>query len=290
MIFSKMSHLKQRLAVSGFVIAIIISAIYLSPYAYFRPFFAMITAALIGSSVWEFYHMAKAKGYQPMDTLGIVFTIAYVISVFISTQSASAQTLPEITLLLMLIASFTYYFVKGTAPFANIALTVFGIVYLAIPLSCIISINYFFPPESTQDGRWWLLYLIAVTKMTDTGAYFFGKKLGQTKLAPYISPRKTWEGAMGGFVTALATSVFFLFLADFFYDVSPLNLTFVQSIWLGAVISVLAQFGDLAESLLKRDMGVKDSNQLPGLGGMLDIVDSLVFTAPFVYIFLRSQV
>jgi phosphatidate cytidylyltransferase len=88
-------------------------------------------------------------------------------------------------------------------------------------------------------------------------------------------------------LTGIGTSIFFQWATHFFFNESPIILTFWQSLWLGGMISLLGQFGDLAESLLKRDCGVKDSNQLPGLGGMLDVVDSLVFTSPLLYFFLK---
>src|SRR5262249_52359659 len=94
------------------------------------------------------------------------------------------------------------------------------------------------------------------------------------------SPKKTWEGAISGFVAALGTSVLLRQLL-------PLDLALWQALFLGCCISILAQFGDLAESLLKRDMNLKDSNQVPGIGGVLDILDSLVFTSPFIYLFLK---
>jgi phosphatidate cytidylyltransferase len=146
-----------------------------------------------------------------------------------------------------------------------------------------------FPFGSIQDGRWWLIYVLAVTKMTDIGAYFCGKLFGKTKLAAYISPKKTIEGSLGGLIIGIVTSYVFSEGMHGWLTPLPMILTVSQSIWLGGITSFLAQFGDLSESLLKRDMGVKDSNQLPGVGGMLDMMDSLVFTAPFIYIYLKAS-
>ena len=95
---------------------------------------------------------------------------------------------------LTLIAAFLYYFFKGTDPFVNIALTSFGIFYLTLPLSCVLYIIYFFPSDSLQDGRWWLVYTIIVTKTTDMAAYACGKLWGARRLAPYISPKKNLGG------------------------------------------------------------------------------------------------
>ena len=285
----QMSHFKQRLLVGGIATVILFICIWLSPYPYFRPFFTLILSFIIGGAVFEYYKIAKAKGFLPLDTIGIICSVAYVFAVFLSTQSKAMQFLPEIILVLSGLFIFTNYFVQGPSPFANSAITFFAIAYLAIPLACLLNITYFFSSESTQDGRWWLVFLIMVTKMTDTGAFFTGKLFGKHKLAPYISPGKTWEGAIGGFITALLTGLILFYLVNFMYEVPPINLSLFLSIWLSGVLSVIAQFGDLAESLLKRDGGVKDSNQLPGLGGMLDVVDSLVFTAPLMYIYLKIQ-
>lgn len=285
----KMTHTQQRLVVGGIATAIVLIFIWLSPYQYFKPFYTLVTAAIVGGAVWEYYQIAKNKGFQPLETIGIVSTVAYLFAVFLTTESHDLRFLPEIILWLTLLMIFINYFVNGPNPFVNTAVTLFAIGYLTIPLSTLITITYFFPADSTQDGRIWLLYLIAVTKMTDTGAFFVGKAFGKHKLAPYISPGKTWEGAIGGFITALLTGFALNLIFHAFYEVPPFDLNLFRCIWLAGIISVIAQFSDLAESLLKRDVGVKDSNQLPGLGGMLDIVDSLVFTAPVMYIYLKMQ-
>ena len=122
--------------------------------------------------------------------------------------------------------------------------------------------------------------------MTDVGAYFVGKFLGKHKLSK-LSPNKTLEGAVMGLVTAIAVSVLMYYLGRKF-AFENFSFTLFRSIWLGALIGVLGQAGDLAESLLKRDAKVKDSNQIPGLGGILDMLDSLLFTAPFTYFLIRG--
>jgi phosphatidate cytidylyltransferase len=282
-----MSNLGQRLTVSAITIAILLIAIYLSHAPYFRPLFALLGSVLIGVAVWEFYYIGKAKGYAPLDTLGIIASVTYVLATFISTQVPHTEILQGMVLLISLGLAFLYYFRKGADPFINIAITFFALLYLAIPLSTLLNINYYFPTIDGQDGRWWLIYLLSVTKMTDTGGYFFGKRFGTSKFVPYISPRKTYEGAFGGLFLGVATSVILPLITGLSFAVNPLSLTLLQSIVLGLLISLVGQFGDLSESLLKRDGSMKDSNKLPGLGGTLDILDSLVFTAPLVYLFLR---
>ncbi len=286
---STMSNFKQRLTVSSILIFCMLVAIYFSHHFYIRPIFTFLVATIIGTAIWEYYQLAHCKKFEPLVSVGISASIFYIFAVFLSTQASIAEYLPETVLLMTLLTCFIYYFSHGTNPLGDLAVTLFGIVYLAIPLGCIININYFFSLDSIQDGRWWLIYLLAVTKCTDMAAYFFGKKFGRHQLAPYISPKKTWEGALGGLLIGVVTSGAIAYLVNKMPVTPPLHLQITESLWLGGLISVLGQTGDLAESLLKRDAGVKDSNQLPGLGGTLDTVDSLVFTAPLLYIFLMTR-
>lgn len=286
MILNKMTPLQQRLTMSGIGTFISLLVIFLAPVPAFKPIFTLAIGATICVAMWELYQIFRAKGLEPASKAGITFGALYAIAVSVATQYVSAEMLPEFILLISLLSCFLYYFSRGKSPLQNLSATVFSIAYLAVPLSCMIRIAYFFPQGSTLDGRWWLLYLLVVTKMTDTGGFFIGKKFGKEKLAPYISPKKTKEGAIGGFVAAILSSVGIMFLASI-CDPGAFGLSLWQSIWLGAGIGLCAQIGDLSESLLKRDGGIKDSNQMPGLGGMLDIVDSLVFSAPLVYIFLK---
>jgi phosphatidate cytidylyltransferase len=282
-----MSNLQQRLVVGALSTAVMFLAIYLSHQNYFRPAFVLLIAAITGTALWEFYSIAINKKYEPQQCIAIVCSAFYIIAAFLSTQNTAFVLLPSLTLVITLMLIFAYYFVKGEHPLVNISITLFGLAYVAFPLSCLIGINYLASSETHQDGRLWLLYLLIVTKMTDIGAYIFGKNFGQRKLTPYISPSKTFEGAFGGFLGATVASVILWYASQFL--TSPLSLTFFQSIGLGALFGFVAQFGDLTESLLKRDGDIKDSNQLPGLGGVLDIVDSMVFTAPLLYFFLKYQ-
>lgn len=255
-----------------------------------RPFLGFVFVCFIvgcqSLALWEYYQLAKAKGFAPLAFLGVGVNVVYVLTTYFSRHFAHPELLPNGVLIVALAMSFLCFFRKGSQPLGNLAITVFGLAYLTPPLICIININYFVFSDIPQDGRVWLVYLFFVTKITDMGAYFFGKTFGKRPLAPTISPKKTMEGAFGGMVCAVATSIIFYGITQSF--ASPaIQMTFWQSIWLGIILSVIAQFGDLAESLLKRDADVKDSSHLPGLGGFLDIADSIVFTAPLLYLFLK---
>ncbi len=271
-------NFKQRFLVGSALTLFLLITIYFSKYPLFQPFFALMTAGIISMALWEFYQLTRAHGYNPPVLSGILCTFAYIFALYLNYLIPLHNALPEAVLGLTLILTFVYFCLSGHSPFIHLAIVFFGIFYLTIPLGCLFSINFLFPFKQNPDGRLWLVYVMAVTKMTDIGAYIIGKIAGRTHFAPYISPKKTLEGAIGGLAVGIVTSLVY----------SPLvNMHWIQSLWMGAVTSALAQFGDLSESLLKRDMGVKDSNQLPGLGGVLDILDSLVFAAPFVYIVLK---
>lgn len=280
-----MNHFKERFLFSCIAIVLVALVIYFSYHPYFRPLFVVINAAFICMAVIEYYKLAQHKGFFPQIWLGAGCSTAYVIATYMSLRNPDyVAVLPGLILLGTFILFFSSYFYKNHDPLGNLAISVFGIIYLTIPLTFGIEINYFSGNEGIGDGRLWLAYILIVTKITDIGAYFMGSIMGRTKLAPLISPKKTIEGAIGGLIAALAASVIFHY---FFINYHSLSLW--QSIWLGLIISVLSQFGDLSESILKRDAGVKDSNRVPGLGGMLDTVDSLVFTLPLMYLLLRMK-
>lgn len=280
-----MSNLQQRLIVGGITSVFAILILWFSPYPFFRPIFAFLMASLITLAAWELFQLAKHKGYTPLVGIGLVSSFLYPLGVFISTQFALADILPYIVLILSLFACLCTFLKKGQNPLINTALTLLALTYIAIPLSSWLNIAYYFSNQDFQEGRWWLFYLLAVTKVTDMGAYFIGSLCGRHKLAPYLSPGKSWEGALGGLFFGLLTSLGF-YLAT---PRVPIELTLLQSLGLGFVLSSMGQMGDLAESLFKRDAGVKNSSQIPGLGGILDMLDSLVFTSPIVYIFLKIQ-
>jgi phosphatidate cytidylyltransferase len=284
-VHSMENQFKQRLLVSSCSILFLLVSIFYSTNPIFKPIFILINAILICIALVEYYNLAENKGFKPLRLIGIASTLAYLFVLSFSFYHFNLSFLPPLILFTSLLLFFLISFKHNINVLGNLAVTVFGIIYLTIPLSYGMGINYFFPSIGLGDGRLWLAYVLLVSKMTDVGAYFSGKLLGKTKLAPYISPQKTVEGALGGVVLALFTSIFFVMQLQPYF-----KMTFLQSIWIGFLVSILAQLGDLAESLLKRDAGVKDSNRLPGLGGVLDIVDALVFTLPFMYLLLQMNV
>lgn len=281
-------HFKHRLLWSSIAIVVLSLVIYYSQMPLFQPIFVFFNAAIIGLALWEYYDLSQHKGFQPRRMLGIGCTIFYLLTLYLSTYSPALQSLPAFALLLSLAFFFFDFFDIRPHTLGDLAVTVFGFIYLAIPLSYATQLNYLLSPNLEIDGRPWLAYVILITKATDTGAYFVGKTMGKNRLAPKISPKKTIEGSIGGLAAALLASFIFYLSIGLSDSIVP-HLTFWQSLWLPILIGVFAQFGDLAESVLKRDAGVKDSNQLPGLGGFLDMVDSLIFTLPLMYFILQMK-
>jgi phosphatidate cytidylyltransferase len=215
----------------------------------------------------------EKKEYAPSITYALPLSFLYIIS------TAAALTALTQTLFFIAITSFFLaYFSSKEKSLENIAITTLGFIYIPLPLSCIIHIVYLSPENS---GVLWCAYLFAVTKLTDTGAFFIGKSLGRKPLALNLSPSKSIEGAIGGTIAGTLVSYAF-----FHFQIVPISA--LQSIFLGVLLSTTAQLGDLAESLIKRDANVKDSNKIPGLGGVLDTFDSLIPTAPILYLFLGT--
>ena len=169
---------------------------------------------------------------------------------------------------------------NGATGIVAIAMTLFGLMYVPWLLNFIQKINFF----PGVEGRYFLLYFILITKFSDTGAYAVGSLIGRHKMIPRISPGKTWEGFGGAIVVSTGASLVFV---HFFGD-HMAGMNWFHAVMLGVVLSSTAVIGDLIESLFKREAGVKDSGKFfPGIGGILDLLDSLLFNAPIMYLYLR---
>jgi phosphatidate cytidylyltransferase len=169
---------------------------------------------------------------------------------------------------------------SNTAGILAISTTLFGLMYVPWLLNFVQKINFF----PGVEGHFYLLYFVLITKFSDTGAYAVGSLIGRHKMIPRISPGKTWEGFGGAILTStLASLVFFRFFGAHMKGMNWMHATI-----LGVVLGVCAVVGDLIESLFKREAGVKDSGRFfPGIGGILDLLDSLLFNAPIMYLYLR---
>jgi phosphatidate cytidylyltransferase len=265
-------------------------------YPTLRWVFVSAIAFVAGIGAWEFFQIVRFKGFQPATNLGIIAVLLYIFFVFFKVQGPHPfwepvwQKGPEIVLAVAFFASFLKFAIKVKEPIVNIATTFLGIVYAAVPLGFVVRMMYYFTYDGAADpnlqGSWWVSYLILVTKIGDMAAYFIGSFIGRTKLAEKVSPNKTVEGALGGILFSALTSLCICYLGRTYGDVF-IGFTMTSALVLGLSLGVLGQIGDLAESLLKRDANVKDSNMIPGVGGVLDTIDSLVFNIPVVYFFIR---
>ncbi len=278
---NRKSEFYNRLWVSSIAISI---AALLIGFAYtpgINILLVLTIALLTGIGVWEYARLAKAKGLEPATKLMISVAILEVLAFYVSLAYPQWSQLALLIIVLGFISFFVVHFRKPENALMQVAVEFFSVCYVAIPFSFMMAILY--PRTDYGDGRWWLFYLIAVTKITDVGGYFVGKLFGKHPLAPYLSPRKTVEGAVGGFCFAIGLSMLFCIWGR----AVGWELSFWNAAWMGMVIGVLAQIGDLSESVLKRDASVKDSNTIPGIGGVLDLLDSILFTSPVVYFFIR---
>jgi phosphatidate cytidylyltransferase len=289
--FRKLSDLKHRALINGIGFLVVFAFIIFAEFPYFKWFFTAAVALLCSVALWEFYELAKKKHLTPPKSLGIILSIIYLFAVFIALQNfdfRGTTHLPWLMLIIMFLSSFIPYAIKAKDSMMNIAILIFGYVYITIPLSLVLGIVYFFVFAFGQDrlfeGSWWLAYCVAVTKCGDMGGYFIGRKFGKHKLAISLSPNKTFEGAIGGLISSISASVLLCFIGKQ-YGVF-LTFSYLSAFFLGLSVGILGQMGDLAESLLKRDAKVKDSNRIPGVGGILDEIDSLIFTIPVIYLFL----
>jgi phosphatidate cytidylyltransferase len=169
---------------------------------------------------------------------------------------------------------------SNTAGILAISTTLFGLMYVPWLLNFIQKINFF----PGVEGRYFLFYFVLLTKFSDTGAYAVGSLIGRHKMIPRISPGKTWEGFVGAIFLSTAASLVFVH----FFGSHMVGMNWMHAIILGVLLSSTAVVGDLIESLFKREAGVKDSgNFFPGIGGILDLLDSLLFNAPIMYLYLR---
>jgi phosphatidate cytidylyltransferase len=179
-----------------------------------------------------------------------------------------------------------FYRLRDDEPLQTMAYTLFGLLYVIWLFNFMTKLIYVTPRtiDGHVTGQFYCLYLVAVTKFSDMGAYLVGSMIGRHQMIPHISPKKTWEGFVGALALSSLASVGLVKLMP--DRLSALSLT--DAIVLGLLLGFAAVIGDLAESIIKRSTGVKDSgNFFPGIGGALDLIDSLLFTAPLLYFYLR---
>lgn len=250
--------------------------------------FAALMMLITVVGVWEFYNLAAAKGTEPQRWIGIVasalliFFASGVVAEFLGAGVDLTSQLAIAALLAFFILGALMFVVEvfraKQSPLLNIATTAMGVVYVALPLSLMCFVPMLANINAETWNPWAFLCYLFLVWGNDVFAYLVGISIGKHKMCERLSPKKSWEGFFGGVVGSLAMGALGAYIVDGSYLV-----------WIGlaAVVSLSSVVGDLAESMFKRDAGVKDSgNFIPGHGGMLDRFDALILSAPFAFVYL----
>ena len=233
------------------------------------------TAAVIALMSWlgasEFFRMMRSAGRMPNEVLGLAAAVAFPLTTLLERHW-------YLLVWFLLVCTVSWWYVSNPrSTIADVAVTLLGPTYVGLMLTSMVWLR------QADDGFWLALGVVGSVWANDSCAYMVGMALGRHKMAPKISPKKSWEGAIGGFVGTMAVWVVMSFVWK-----GGAGMSIMQALVIGAVVCVMAVMGDLVESRIKRGVGVKDSGTLlPGHGGMLDRIDSLIYAGMTAYVALR---
>ena len=287
---SKARVFLRRLITTVILWTVILAALFSSNRLISDGVFFLIMIFLATAGLAEFYGLVERRNLVCFKWCGLLGGVLLMVGTFlhltgqlgIYDSPSRANDFETGFLILFVLGLCVRQFVSrsNTLGIQAISTTLFGLMYVPWLLNFIQKINFF----PGVEGKYFLLYFILITKFSDMGAYIVGSLIGRHKLIPRISPGKTWEGFGGAIVVSTGASLVFVhFLGD-----HMAGMNWVHAVVLGVILSSTAVIGDLIESLFKREAGAKDSgNILPGIGGILDLLDSLLFNAPIMYLYLR---
>lgn len=270
--FNKYSNLTQRIIAAFIGAIIIVAALILGPWYYFVVFILILVTTQL-----EFYKLVGLDGMIPLKTFGTfsgisLFTLTFLIEGGYLRNEYYYSMFPILACVYLIYL----YRKRVTKPFRGIAFTFLGIIYVAVPFS-LLNVILYHRGEYTFEILIGALFLLWAN---DTGAYFAGVRYGRRKLFERVSPKKSWEGSLGGFVLSLGMAYALFRFTDVF--------TLTQWMSMAVIMVIGGTYGDLVESLFKRSMEIKDSGRLiPGHGGFLDRFDGLLLSAPFITAFLK---
>ena len=273
-----MRNLIVRTLSGAVLLAIVLGAAYGGPYAY-----GALLLLIVVVGMWEFFNIAAATGARPHRTLGLTAGVVLFLTCFMQWANPMNDNLGAELLVsgvlyfsaLLPLCFIVELFHDSETPLRNVATTLMGIFYVAYPISLMLFIPGLITGEWTAEA--FLFYLFIVWG-NDVFAYLTGVSIGKHKMAPRISPKKSWEGFIGGIVGALVMGAIGSHVVG-----GGLGL------WLGlsVVVAITSVFGDLVESMFKREANIKDSgNIMPGHGGILDRFDALLISTPFAFVYL----
>lgn len=258
--------LAKRIISAVILIGIIIATLFV------KVLFNIVALFFIIIGLYEFFTMLEKKGIKIYKYFGITIGTLIPLSTIFRFETTKGWELLFIIMALLFLILMQFQRRENTGVIVDISTTLFGILYISWFFSFLIKIR------DLPGGVGFLASVLLITKLGDIGAYFIGVRFGKTPFMPRVSPNKSVEGAVGGLLFSILGA---LVSRPF------LNLPYLELVLVGIAFGIIGQLGDLSESLIKRDCQVKDSgNILPGMGGILDEIDSLLFTAPVFYFFL----
>jgi phosphatidate cytidylyltransferase len=270
------SNLTKRFITGIIGVSIMLGAILWNEYS-FSILFLFITVMAMN----EFYKWCERNAIHPQKSIGI--TVGVLVFLFFSYFHGSV--IPSKLFIIIVPLMFSIFirelYMKSEHPFTNIAITILGVIYLAVPMGLMNIISQSGPENTPVNYHPKVIIgFLFLVWASDIGAYFAGKKFGRRKLFERISPNKTWEGSFGGTLSALAMA---FIISNFFSD-----LRLVDWLVIAVIVVVTGTLGDLVESMFKRSIHIKDSGKvLPGHGGFLDRFDAVFISAPFVFTYLQ---
>ena len=291
-----MSNLIQRILVAVIAIPIVLFIVLFKPVAFF-----MLAIILAGFSVHEYYGLARVKGYRPQIINGVILTMLITLSfgkfrlqsllspLGVSVISPQFEMLGVLIMLSTIVIFSVELFRDLPNPLEQTAITLFGAIYIGVGMGSMFGIHEYFTLKNTGMDHfdivppgYFILVLLVSIWVGDSAAYFAGKSFGKKKISERISPGKTWVGSIACLLTTIAVWIASPLVI---YELSSIPL--LHCISIGIIVGIIGQFGDFSKSLLKREVGVKDSsNLIPGHGGVLDRLDSILFAAPMVLLYL----
>lgn len=266
----------KRLLTGSALILLVAWALFAAPLWVF----AAVTTVFIGLGLGEFFALVRRKGIVIEQWIGFGVGMVIPLSIFLGFEPTRGWELFLMVLTFLALVLLQLRRDDSSQTLVGVSTALFGIFYVSWCFSFLIKLRFMQGP-GLPGGEWLVAALILITKSGDVGAYVVGSMIGRHALIRRISPSKTWEGAVGGLLFSMAAAAV---LKPVF-----VNVPWERLLFLGLLLGVLGQLGDLSESMIKRDCQVKDSGRLlPGMGGVLDVLDSLLFTSPICYFYVRK--
>ncbi|MDA1329681.1 MAG: phosphatidate cytidylyltransferase [Chloroflexi bacterium] len=269
--------LSQRVLVAALLLPLGIIAILLGGL-----WFVLLVALILGLAAWEFAGLFRSGGFAPSGPLILIGVLALVAARFFAGFAYDPWLVPLLILTSMKIHLFDFERGRDQAA-TDFALTLAGILYFGVLGSFMLLLR------QLEHGQWWLLLTLPAVWIADSAAYFLGTRYGRNKMAPRLSPKKSWQGYFAGVLFGAIGAPLLLLLYRQWGLPAGLGFSLANAAILGLAMGLFPTLGDLGESMIKRQVGVKDSGTiLPGHGGMFDRIDSWLWALPVAYFLITG--